>query len=95
MSTKGPVHYFKPSEQYNRLLEAFELEQSPHNSRAYFITLSDILGVRISQLSDCIRRGFVTQPVLDAAQSRGINPDFIKHGTLPIKLDKSGQGGRP
>jgi len=93
--TTEPHHHFKPSEQYNRLLEAFELEQSPHDSRGYYVTLSDILKVRISQLSDCIRRGFVTQPVLDAAQAKGINPDFIKRGTLPIRLDKSGQSDRP
>ena len=81
------VHHFKPSEQYNRLLSALGLEQTSDNDCTYFIAISDLLGVRISTLSDCIRRGYVTQSVLDAARTKGINPEFIKHGTEPVYLD--------
>ena len=81
------IHHTKPGDQYNRLLTAFNLEQSPENNRTHFTALSDLLGVRMSALSDCIRKGYVTDPVLEAAEAKGINPDFIKSGELPIRLE--------
>lgn len=85
--TIGPVHHFKPSDQYNRLLEAFDLEQNPENNRTYLTILSDLLDIPMRTFSDCIRRGYVTQPVLDAAEAKGINPDYIRSGALPMHLE--------
>lgn len=77
-----------PETQYDRLLYALGLEQTGEYYRTFFTQASDILEVRMSQLSDCIRRGkIVTGPVLDAAKTKGINPDFIKQGTEPIYLE--------
>lgn len=77
-----------PETQYDRLLYALGLEQNGGYYRTFFTQASDILEVRMSQLSDCIRRGkIVTGPVLDAAKTKGINPDFIKHGKEPIYLE--------
>lgn len=87
--TSGPVHQFKPSDQYNRLLEAFGLEQTPKNNCTHFTVLSDLLGVGMSTLSDCIRRGYVTQPVLDAARAKGVNSDYITSGALPMHLENT------
>ena len=84
--TCGPIHHSKPSDQYNRLLFAFGLEQTSENDRKHFTTLSDLLGLRMSTFSDCIRKGYVTQPVLDAAEAKGINPDYITTGALPMHL---------
>ena len=84
-------HHSRPGEAYNRLLAAFGLEQTPENSRTYLTVLSDLLDVRMSTLSDCIRRGTVTAPVLEAARARGVNPDFITRGILPVRLDETGQ----
>lgn len=83
---KGQRHHTKPGDQYNRLLTAFGLEQSPDNSRTHFTTLAGLLGVKMSQLSDSIRRGYVTDSVVEAAKAKGINPDFITKGTLPMLL---------
>ena len=85
--TIDPNHHFAPGEAYNRLLSAFDLEQTPENDRKHFTALSDLLGVRMSTLSDCIRKGTVTGPVLEAAKAKGINPDYIINGTLPVRLD--------
>lgn len=77
-----------PETQYDRLLYALGLEQNGGYYRTFFTQASDILGVRMSALSDGIRRGkIVTGPVLDAAKAKGINPDFIKHGKEPIYLE--------
>lgn len=84
--TSGPVQQFKPSDQYNRLLEALGLEQTPENNRTHFTALSKLLDVGMSTLSDCIRRGYVTQPILDAAEAKGVNPDYITSGALPMHL---------
>ena len=86
MSTESH-DYTKPSDQYNRLLTAFNLEQVPNNSRTYFTTLVDLLSIKKSMLSDCIRRGDVTAPVLQAAKASGVNPDYITKGILPICLN--------
>jgi len=88
--TSGPIHHSKPSDAYNRLLAAFGLEQTPENNRTHFTMLSDLLGVRMSTLSDCIRRGTVTGTVLEAARAKGINPDYIRTGALPMRLDETG-----
>ena len=40
----------------------------------------------MATLSDCIRKGYVTQTVLDAAETKGINPDYITSGALPMHL---------
>lgn len=77
-----------PETQYDRLLYALGLEQIGKYYRTFFTQASDMLDVRMSQLSDCIRRGkIVTGPVLDAAKVKGINPDFIKLGKEPIYLE--------
>ena len=81
------THHFKPSEAYNRLLSALGLQQTPENDRTYANELIALLDVQMSQLSDCIRKGYVTQPVLEAAKVKGINPEFVKHGTKPVYLD--------
>lgn len=74
-----------PETQYDRLLYALGLEQADEHYRTFFTQASDMLEVRMNQLSDCIRRGkIVTGPVLDAAKAKGINPDFIKNGKEPI-----------
>lgn len=83
------IHHTKPSAAYNRLLSAFGLEQTPENNRTHFTALSDLLGVRMSALSDCIRKGTVTGPVLDAARAKGINPEFIRKGTMPVRLNNT------
>ena len=87
------IHQFKPSEEYNRLLLALGLQQTPENDRTYANELITLLGIRMSQLSDCIRRGCVTGPVLEAAKAKGINPEFIKKGSLPIHLGESSSIG--
>lgn len=84
-------HHSKPGEEYNRLLTAFGLEQTSENDRTHFTTLSNLLGVEMSALSDCIRRGAVTGPVLEAARGKGINPAYITNGILPLRLDEIGQ----
>lgn len=77
-----------PETQYDRLLYALGLEQSGEYYRTFFTQASDMLEVRMSQLSDCIRRGkIVTGPVLEAARAKGINPNFIKNGTEPVYLE--------
>lgn len=77
-----------PETQYDRLLYALGLEQSGEYYRTFFTQAAEMLGVRMSQLSDCIRRGkIVTGLVLEAAKAKGINPDFIKSGTEPIYLE--------
>ena len=81
------THHFKPGEAYNRLLSACGLEQTPDNGRTHFTALSDLLDVRMSALSDCIRRGYVTDSVLEAAKAKGINPDFIRSGKEPVYLE--------
>ena len=84
------VHHFKPSEEYNRLLSALGLQQTTDNDRTYANELIALLGIRMSQVSDCIRHGYVTDPVLEAARVGGINPEFIKHGKEPIYLEGAG-----
>ncbi|CAK7067049.1 MAG: hypothetical protein DELT_01688 [Desulfovibrio sp.] len=81
------AHHFKPSDQYNRLLSAFGLGQTPENTRTHFTVLADLLNVSMASLSDCIRRGFVTDTVLEAAKAKGVNPDFITTGTAPVHLE--------
>ena len=77
-----------PETPYDRLLYALGLEQTGEYYRTFFTQASDMLEVRMSQLSDCIRRGkIVTGPVLDAAKGKGINPDFIRSGTEPVYLE--------
>ncbi|WP_394026439.1 hypothetical protein [Desulfovibrio falkowii] len=77
-----------PETQYDRLLYALGLEQTGEYYRTFFTQASNMLEVRMSQLSDCIRRGkIVTGPVLDAAKAKGINPDFIKHSLEPVYLE--------
>lgn len=77
-----------PESQYDRLLYALGLEQTGEYYRTFFTQASDMLEVRMSQLSDCIRRGkIVTGPVLDATKAKGINPDFIRSGTEPVYLE--------
>lgn len=85
------IHHTRPSAAYNRLLTAFGLEQTPENDRTHFTALSDLLDMKMSTLSDCIRRGTVTDPVLEAARAKGINPDYIRNGILPIRLNQTGQ----
>lgn len=87
--TEDFVHHLKPSDQYNRLLTAFGLKQTPEINRTHLTTLSEGLGVRMSALSDCIRKGIVTGPVLEAARAKGINPEYITSGILPIRPDES------
>ena len=71
----------------DRLLYALGLEQTGEYYRTFFTQVSDMLEVRMSTFSDCIRRGkIVTGPVLEAAKAKGINPDFIKHGKEPVYL---------
>lgn len=86
---KGQRHHTKPGDQYNRLLTAFGLEQDADNSRTHLTRLSELLDVGMSHLSDCIRRGYVTEPVLQAARGKGINPDFITKGPLPRLLNST------
>ena len=77
-----------PDTQYDRLLYALGLEQSDEYYRTFFTQVSEMLDVRMSALSDCIRRGkIVIGPVLDAAKAKGINPDFITNGTGPVYLE--------
>ena len=77
-----------PETQYDRLLYALGLEQSGEYYRTFFTQASELLEVRMSTLSDCIRRGkIVTEPVLEAARAKGVNPDFIKNGTEPVYLE--------
>lgn len=77
-----------PETQYDRLLYALGLEQSGEYYRTFFTQASEMLDVRVSALSDCIRRGkIVTGPVLEAATAKGINPDFIRSGTEPVYLE--------
>lgn len=77
-----------PETQYDRLLYALGLEQASEYYRTLFTQASDMLEVRMSALFDCIRRGkIVTEPVLDAAKAKGINPDFIKHSNEPIYME--------
>ena len=83
----GPNHHYKPSDQYNRLLAALGLEQNAENNLTYSAALIDLLGVRMSTISDCIRKGCVTDPVLEAAKTKGINPEFIKSGKEPVYLE--------
>lgn len=45
-----------PETQYDRLLYALGLEQTGEYYRTFFTKASDMLEVRMSQLSDCIRR---------------------------------------
>lgn len=71
----------------DRLLYALGLEQTGEYYRTFFTQVSDMLEVRMSTFSDCIRRGkIVTGPVLEAVKAKGINPDFIKHGKEPVYL---------
>lgn len=76
---------YRPSDAYNRLLSGFGLEQTPDNSRTYFTVLSELLSVSHAQLSDCIRRGTVTDTVLEAAKAKGIHPDYITKGIQPAE----------
>ena len=76
-----------PQTQYDRLLYALGLDQTNEYYRTFFPQASEILDVRMSALSDCIRRGkTVTEPVLKAAKAKGINPEFIRTGKEPIYL---------
>lgn len=76
-----------PETQYDRLLYALGLDQINEYYRTFFTQASEILDVRMSALSDCIRRGkIVTEPVLEAAQAKGINSDFIISGKEPVYL---------
>ena len=85
--TKPFYHHTQPSDQYNRLVTACNLEQTPENSRTYLTTFADLLSIKRSMLSDCIRRNYVTAPVLGAAEAKGINPDSITTG-IPKHLNK-------
>ena len=77
-----------PETQYDRLLYALGLDQTSEYYRTFFTQASDMLEVRMSALSDCIRRGkTVTEPVLEAAKAKGINPDFIRTGKEPVYLE--------
>lgn len=77
-----------PETQYDRLLYALGLDQTNEYYRTFFTQASEILDVRMSALSDCIRRGkIVTEPVLEAAKAKGINPDFIRTGKEPVYLE--------
>ena len=77
-----------PETQYDRLLYALGLDQTNEDYRTFFTQASEILDVRMSALSDCIRRGkIVTGPVLEAAEAKGINPDFIRSGKEPVYLE--------
>ena len=77
-----------PESQYDRLLYALGLDQANEYYRTFFTQASEMLEVRMSTLSDCIRRGkIVTDPVLEAAKVKGINPDFIKIGKDPVYLE--------
>lgn len=77
-----------PKTQYDRLLYALGLDQTSEYYRTFFTQASEMLDVRMSALSDCIRRGkIVTAPVLEAAKTKGINPDFIRTGKEPAYLE--------
>ena len=77
-----------PETQYDRLLYALGLDQTNEYYRTFFTQASEMLNVRMSALSDCIRRGkIVTEPVLEAAKTKGINPDFIRSGKEPVYLE--------
>ena len=74
-----------PETQYDRLLYALGLDQTNEYNRTFFTQASEMLDVRMSALSDCIRRGkIVTEPVLEAATAKGINPEFITSGNEPV-----------
>lgn len=56
----------------DRLLYALGLEQTGEYYRTFFTQVSDMLEVRMSTFSDCIRRGkIVTGPVLEAVKAKG------------------------
>ena len=88
--TTGP-HNSTPSPDYNRLIKAFGLEQDPEQPRRYFMVLSGLLDVKMSALSDCIRRGYVTDKVLAAGKNKGIIPDYITGVVMPIRLGATDQ----
>lgn len=74
-----------PKTEYDRLLFALGLEQQTEHYRSFLTEASALLQVSMSRLSDCVRRGrVVTEPVLEAAKAKGINPEFIKNGREPI-----------
>ena len=76
-----------PETQYDRLLYALGLEQTEEYYRTFFTEVSNRLGIRMSLVSDCKKRGnVVTEVVLEAAKAKGINPDFITTGALPVHL---------
>ena len=75
-----------PETQYDRLLYALGLEQIGKYYRTFFTQASDMLEVRMSQLSDCIRRGqIVTGPVLDAAKVKCSKRQNNFHGPSALK----------
>ena len=77
-----------PETQYDRLLYALGLDQTNEYYRTFFTQASVMLDVRMSALSDCIRRGkIVTDSVLEAAKAKGVNPDFIRSGMEPVYLE--------
>ncbi len=81
------IHSFKINAEYERLLSALGLHQDGPDERSFFTEICGLLDVRMSQLSDCIRRGHVTEPILEAAKAKGINPNYIKTGKLPVHLE--------
>ena len=78
-----------PATRYDRLLYALGMEPTGEHD-TFFSRAADLLGVNMSQLSDCVRRGkIVTGPVLGAAKAKNINPEFITNGAEPVYLEDS------
>ena len=79
--------YVSPGTPYARLMEALNLPYEEYKHLRNTYTLSQVLDVRQSLLSDAIRRqGILLFQVIDAAADKGISREYLLTGQLPMYL---------
>lgn len=77
-----------PENEYLRLLHALNIEGDSERNVYYVKSVSELLDVTMSLISDCVRRGCIVTPsVLNAAKEIGVNPKYVKDGKSPVLLD--------